>query len=63
MGKVSNNTPEVVNVAIQMELYEGKATRTQTELIPTQTIITQEGPHVDLVDVATQMEVRTSYNK
>lgn len=35
MGKVPKNTPKVVNVAVQMELYEGRATGTQTELIPT----------------------------
>lgn len=63
MGKVLNNTTEVVNVAMQMKLCEDRATGTQTELIPTQTITTQEGPHTDLVDVATKMEVWTSYNK
>lgn len=63
MGKVPKNTPKVVNVVVQMELFEDRATGTQNELIPTQTIVTQEGPHADLVDVATQMEVWTTYSK
>lgn len=53
MGKVTKNTLEVVNVVMKIELYEDRATRIQVEPIPTQTIITQEEPHADLVDVAT----------
>lgn len=56
VGKVLNNTPEVVDVAVQTELCEDRAIVTQTEFISTQT-------YADLVDVATQMKVWTSYNK
>ena len=63
MGKTPNNTPEVANVALQMELCEGRAIGTQTELIPTRIIATQVGLHADLVDVAAQMEDWTYHNK
>ena len=63
MEKTPNNTPEVANVALQMELCECGAPGTQTELIPTRTITTQSGFHADLVDVAAQIEDWTSHNR
>ena len=39
-------------MAVRIELCEGRATRTQTELIPTGTITTQVGLHADFIDVA-----------
>jgi len=39
MGKATNNTLEIVNAVIKIELYEERATRTQTEPIPTQPVI------------------------
>ena len=53
MGKVPKKTLEITNVAIQIESYEGRATRTQTEPISTQPIITQKEQHAILVEVAT----------
>ena len=38
--KVPDKTPEIINAAVQNELYETKATGSQTEPIPTQPVIT-----------------------
>jgi len=50
-GKVPNKILETVNVAVQTELYERRATGTQTEPILTQPIKEQ---HEILAEVATQ---------
>lgn len=63
MGKSPSTTPEVATVVVKMELCEGRATGTQTELIPTRTIATQERLHADLVDVYAQTDGYTSHNK
>ena len=62
LGKVPDNTPEIVNSPIQKELYEDMATRTQTEPIPTHPVTTQEEQHEILIDIATQTEDVPSYN-
>jgi len=62
VGKVPDKTSETVNAAIQTESYEGRATQTQTEPIPTQPVIIQKEQHAILVDVATQTEDVTSYS-
>jgi len=62
-SKAQKTTPEVATVAMQTEICKGRPTETQTELIPTQTIATQENLHADLVDVVIQMEGWSSHNK
>lgn len=62
-NKAQNTTPKVVSVAMQMEICKGRSTKTQTKLIPTQTIATQANFHAELVDAAIQMEGWSSHNK
>jgi len=50
-------------VATQREICKDRSTETQTELIPTRTIATQENLQVNLVDAAIQMEGWSSHNK